>query len=129
MKKVVKTPILVRFGECDYYQHVNNTQYMTYINVGLGDFLRQINPNLRELDFLIHIVHVSIDFKSAATFDDELEVTTEIESIGETSITFRHKIYKKADGSLCVTAKKVCAILDKSTGKKALVPQEFKELM
>ncbi len=125
MIKTVKTPIKVRFSECDYYKHVNNTTYLTYMDVGLSDYLRTIWPDLRKLDVLFHKVHISIDFKNSATFDDDLLVSTAISKIGTTSITFSHNI-KKKDGLLIAKAEIVFALLDLKTGKKCNIPKELR---
>lgn len=127
MTKVVETSIKVRFGECDFYQHVNNTVYLTYTDVGLSDYLRTIWPDLHNVPYLVHFVHVSLDFKSPATFDDDLIVTTQISNIGETSITFSHTVFNKKTKALILESKKVCVILDAKTGKKCPVPKELKE--
>jgi YbgC/YbaW family acyl-CoA thioester hydrolase len=127
MALVIKTPIRVRFGECDYYQHVNNTVFMTYINIGLADYLREVFGDLKKLRYLFHIVHVSLDFKAPATFDDELLVTTTVTEFGKTSATFHHVI-TNTQGQIIVSAKKICVILDAATGKKCEVPEEMKAL-
>lgn len=127
MSRTVQTPVHVRFGECDYYQHVNNNVYLTYTDIGLSDFLREIWPDLRKIQYLVHIVHISIDFKSPATFDDHLIISTTLSHVGETSITFKHTIVHRDTGLLVAEAKKVCVILDSKTGKKCKVPKEFLE--
>ena len=124
MKPCIKTPLKVRFGECDYYQHVNNTVYMTYINVGFADLLRSIWPDLKKMPFLFHIVHVSLDFKNPATFDDELIVETRISEVGKTSFTMRQTIVKGQE-QVVADSKTICVILDASTGQKCGVPEEM----
>jgi acyl-CoA thioester hydrolase len=127
MKTVIKTPVKVRFGECDYYRHVNNTVYLTYMDVGLADFLRTVWPDLTQVDVLFHHVHVEMDFKNEATFEDDLIVETSIEKLGNTSITFRHVI-KKAEGTTVVEGKKVCVTLSAKTGKKCEIPDAIRQL-
>ena len=126
MKKI-KTEIRVRFGECDYYQHVNNTVYMTYINIGLSDYLRSIWKDLKNLPYQIHIVHVGIDFKASATFDDTLIVETWVSKVGESSIHFQHTISNKETVVMIVEAKKICVLLDTKTGIKISVPEELRK--
>lgn len=126
MKKTTITPIKVRFGECDYYQHVNNTVYLTYMDVALADYLRHIWPDLLCLPLLLHKVHITVDFKDSATFEDELQVHSTLTALGTTSATFSHVITKKS-GKEIVSAKAVYALLDSKTGQKCSVPQELKE--
>lgn len=126
MGKTVETEIRVRFGECDYYQHVNNTVYLTYTDVALSDYLRSIWPDLMQLPYMFHYVHVSLDFKSPATFEDILLIKTRVTNIGETSVTFTHTITNKKTGALILESKKVSVVLDIKTGKKCNVPEQLK---
>ena len=123
MKKTIETTIKVRFDECDYYMHVNNSVYQNYMDVGIGDYMRQICPDLRNLTFMIHKVHASIDYLEAAEFEDELLIKTTLASTGNTSITFEHEIYK--EGTLIVKATIIFVMLDVASGEKCSVPEVF----
>lgn len=120
------TRLRVRFDECDYYMHVNNSNYQNYMDVGLGDFLRQFFPDLRSMKFMIHKVHCSIDYMEAAEFEDELVVTTTLTGTGNTSVTFEHEIFKGE--TLIVKATTIFVTLNPETGQKCPVPQEFLSL-
>lgn len=129
MSKISNTEIRVRFVDCDFYQHVNNTVYLNYLDIGLAEFLREISglKNLKKLDYAIHLVHAEIDYKSAATFDDILNVETKIHKLGNTSMTLEHKITCKNTERLIVSAKKVFVFLDAYTQEKIPVPQNIKK--
>jgi len=128
LKKTIITPIKVRFGECDFYQHVNNTVYLTYMDVALADYLRHIWPDLLSLSLLLHKVHMTVDFKDSATFEDDLLVHSTLTALGTTSATFSHVITKK-NGKEIVSAKAIYALMDAKTGQKCPVPKELKELL
>ncbi|THB63933.1 MAG: acyl-CoA thioesterase [Gammaproteobacteria bacterium] len=126
MKSIVETNVRVRFDECDYYMHVNNSVYQNYMDVGLGDFLRQFCPDLRELKFMIHKVHSSVDYMEAAEFEDDLVIKTFISGMGNTSVTFTHQIFKGE--KLIVHGKIIFVTLDLKTGEKSSVPEEMRQL-
>lgn len=123
MAAVVETKIRVRFEECDYYKHVNNAVYQNYMDVGIGDFLRQFCPNLRDLKFVINKVHSSVDYMEPAEFEDELLIKTYISKVGNTSITFIHEIFKGQN--MIVRGNIIFVILDLNTGEKIGVPDEL----
>lgn len=127
MTSVVETRVRVRFEECDYYQHVNNGVYNSYLDIGIGDFLRQFCPDLRNLKFMIHKVHASVDYMDAATFEDELVIKTSIMGMGNTSITFYQEIDK--GDTVILKAKMIFVVMDVITGEKCQIPEELAALV
>ncbi len=123
MPSVVETRVRVRFEECDYYQHVNNGVYNSYMDVGIGDFMRLICPDLRDLKIMIHKVHASVDYIDSATFEDDLVIKTSIMDIGNTSITFYQEIDK--GDMVILKAKTIFVVMDVATGEKCTIPEEL----
>ena len=115
----------VRFNDCDFYQHVNNSTYLNYIDDNLSDFLRTLYGDLFKLPFLYHMVHASIDYMAEAIFEDDLIIKKSIEKIGNTSITFMNEIVKKKNNKVVVKAKRVGVFLDILTKKTIAVPKEI----
>mgnify|MGYP001547446386 FL=1 len=126
MPKVVESKVKVRFEECDFYQHVNNSVYNTYLDVGIGDFFRQLFPDLRGMTYMIHKVHASVDYMDSATFEDELIIKTSIEKLGDTSITFYQEIDK--GDTVILKAKMIFVVMDYKTGQKCPIPKELADL-
>lgn len=127
MENLTETYIKVRFAECDYYQHVNNAMYMTYLDVSLADFLREIWPDLHSADFALHNVHTTMDLFDSATFEDELIIRSKIKEIGTSSIRFEYEIIKKTENKKILQAEKVFVTLDLK-GNKIPIPNELKQI-
>ncbi|EKO77519.1 MULTISPECIES: thioesterase family protein [Leptospira] len=70
--------IRVRYAESDPQGIVFNANYLTYFDVAITEYFRfQGHPygdlaSSYGIDF--HVVHCSIDYKSPAKFDDEIEI-------------------------------------------------------
>ncbi len=126
MPKVVESKVKVRFEECDFYQHVNNGVYNTYLDVGIGDFFRQMFPDLRTMTYMIHKVHASVDYMDSATFEDELIIKTSLEKVGDTSLTFYQEIDKGE--TVILKAKMIFVVMDYKTGHKCPIPKELADL-
>jgi acyl-CoA thioester hydrolase len=65
----------VRTYECDSYGHVNNANYLNYLEFARYEFLRDIRfdyPALLKAGFGIYIARVEIDYRRSAKTDDEL---------------------------------------------------------
>ncbi len=126
MSNVVISKVRVRFEECDYYQHVNNGVYNNYLDIGLGDYLRQLFPDLRDMTFMIHKVHASVDYMDSAIFEDDLVIKTSITKVGNTSITFYQEIDK--DDVVILKATMIFVVLDPQTGQKCAIPTALADL-
>ena len=72
----------------------------------------------------------TVEYHSAARFDDMLEVFVRVERIGTTSVTYDHAAYKVTDGEgdeLMVTAKQTLVWIDQARRKSLPVPDLFRE--
>jgi acyl-CoA thioester hydrolase len=93
MMRTVITPIQMRFNDIDGFGHVNNSVYNEYLDCGRVDYLNQI-PGI---DFLsgtqrLVVVHIETDFLRPSYMGDDLAVHTQIDKIGEKSITMTQTI-------------------------------------
>jgi acyl-CoA thioester hydrolase len=78
----------MRFNDIDGFGHVNNSVYNEYLDCGRVDYLNRI-PGI---DFLsgterLVVVHIETDFLRPSFMGDDLAVHTQIDKIGEKSIT------------------------------------------
>jgi acyl-CoA thioester hydrolase len=79
----------VRYNECDAQGHVFNANYFVYFDVTLTELWREAFGSYAALtaDGLdLVVAETGARFSAPARFDDELEVTLEIERLGNTSM-------------------------------------------
>jgi acyl-CoA thioester hydrolase len=91
--RTVITPIQMRFNDIDGFGHVNNSVYNQYLDCGRLDYLNQI-PGINFLsgtDRLV-LVRIETDFLKPTFLGDDLAVHTQIDKIGEKSITMNQFI-------------------------------------
>lgn len=120
-----KTEITVRHYECDLYGHVNNANYLNYLEHARGEFLKDINFDYNgfvKAGFGIYVVKVEISYKSAAFPDDLLEIYTESNNRKRATGTF-HQIIKRGDTLIC-EANVTWASIGQN-GKLQAIPQEW----
>jgi acyl-CoA thioester hydrolase len=82
--------VRVRYNECDAQGHVFNANYFVYFDVTLTELWREAFGSYDAfladgLDLVV--AEAGARFRSPARFDDELEITLEIERLGNTSMT------------------------------------------
>ncbi len=124
------TKIKIRGYHLDAYQHVNNARYLEFLEEARWQHLDHINKEeFTKLDFSFIIVNININYRLSVTTGDTINVTTEVEKIGNTSMTFKQQIF--LDG----TDKKVCdaavtfVILNNKTGKPMKIDEKLKNLL
>jgi acyl-CoA thioester hydrolase len=79
----------VRYNECDAQGHVFNANYFVYFDVVLTELWREALGSYEALiaDGLdLVVAETGARFRAPARFDDELEITLEIERLGNTSM-------------------------------------------
>ena len=75
--------------------------------------------------FLIPLVHLESDYLARLQVDDELEIRTEIEKIGNTSFVLMHQLFKA--GSLVGKVETVHVALDKQSREKTPLPDKLRQ--
>ena len=120
-----KTEILVRHYECDAYGHVNNANYLNYLEHGRSEFLKKIGLNYKaftDLGFGIYVVKVSINYRNPALPDDLLEIYTKPLSKKRATGSFFQEI-KRGNTLICDAEIKWASV--GADGKLMALPSEF----
>jgi len=120
-----KCKLTVRTYECDSYGHVNNANYLHYLEYARYELLRDVGfdyPAMIKAGYGIYVARVEIDYKKPAVTDDELVIESRPIKKGAVSGIIAQEIKRGDD--LLVEAKVTWAFVD-SKGQPAKVPPEF----
>ena len=74
------TNLRVRSYECDAYGHVNNANYLHYLEVARGEYLRAVGLDHAALiaqGYGIYVAKINIEYRSPAFPEDDLEILSE----------------------------------------------------
>jgi acyl-CoA thioester hydrolase len=115
----------VRTYECDSYNHVNNANYLNYLEFARYEFLKDINfdyPRAIQSGYGVFVARIEIDYKKPALVDDQLTITTWPLKKGAVSGVLAQEIRRGED--LLAAAKVTWAFVD-SKGIPAKVPKEW----
>jgi acyl-CoA thioester hydrolase len=119
----------VRYEETDTMGVVYYAKFMVWMEVGRVSLLRDLGFGYKEWvrrDLEFPVVQAHADYKSPASFDDEVLVKTKIASIGNSSIRFENEIYKLPEMTLLATGHTVHVLTNKR-GEKVPFTHELKE--
>ena len=124
-------PIQIRFADLDALNHVNNANYLTYIELARIHYLHEVVKAEMGLhrEGLI-LAKATVDFKKPILLTDEIVVQTRCSRIGNKSFEMEYEMLKMNTGGapeLMATSMTVLVCLDYSTGKTISVPEVWKK--
>jgi acyl-CoA thioester hydrolase len=122
-----RTPLQVRFRDTDAFGHVNNAVFFTYIELAriryLLDVLQPAEPFER---MPLILARVELDFRSPIMFGEDVEVATQVDRIGRSSIAMSHRLTAGTDGRLVGEAQSVLVTYDYAAARPMPVPDEWR---
>ena len=122
----MKLPLQIRFNDIDQMGHVNNAVIMEFFDLGKDHFFRARGLPPEEGDFTVMVVHYEVDFRSQIHKTDAIAVETEVERIGNKSLTVLQRIVEQGTGRLCAECRTVMAGYRRSTSSSEVIPDEVK---
>jgi acyl-CoA thioester hydrolase len=112
----------VRSYECDSYGHVNNANYLNYLEFARYEFLKSIGfdyPGALKAGYGVYVARVEIDYKTPAFTDENLVIKSWPVKKGAVSGIIAQKILRGED--IIVEARVTWAFVD-SKGVPAKLP-------
>ncbi len=100
--------------------------YLALLEEGRTDLCLARGVDTRALmdrGIVFPVVHVEAEYKSPARYGDVVTITTTVERVGNSSITFSQKITR--DDRLLVAATTVWACVDLKAGGSVAVPEDI----
>ena len=126
---MISHKIEVRFNDFDGMGHVNNAVFLTYLEMGRINFMKQALPDPKEslfdrkYDFIL--AHVSIDYRIPI---EEHFVVVEIwiSKIGNSSFEFSYRIVNEKKDTIFAVASSVQVCYDYKLKKTVPINDEFR---
>ena len=134
MKKINLTGLYKfrpRYSETDQMGVVYYGNYATFFEVGRVELLRSVGMTYAEMErkgTMLPVVHMNIDFKIGAKYDEEIVLETSITEMPSRKISFYHTL-KNNEGKLLVKGEVVLVFVDTKSFKPKQCPEELKTLL
>ena len=113
---------IARFGDTDGLGHLNNATFSTFLETGRVSFLWNDGERLSPPGSVFVIARLELDYRAEMHWGGEVEIGTVVLSIGRTSFRLGQGIFQ--DGACTATAHTVIVLLDESTRRSTLLPEE-----
>ncbi len=122
--------VRVRYGETDQMGVVYHPNYLLYCEAGRTELLRKAGIAYSELErtgvYLV-VTEASLTYRSAARYDEELEVRTRVDHVGKATVGFSYRILGPS-GTLLVEGRTVLASVDAAKSPVRL-PRQIADLL
>ena len=119
----------VRWAEVDRQGIVFNAHYLTYFDVGMTEYLRAIGipypDGFLQFGGDLFLAKATVEYKSPALYDDELDCHVRIGRIGTSSVQFLFALYRGDE--LLVTGENIYVNADPVTRTPAAVHQAVRD--
>ena len=89
------------FSDTDALGHINNTRLPVWFENARDPIFRIFTPEVDLESWPLILAHLSIDFTGQIYFGEDVRVTTEVEKIGNSSVTLRQCAWQREQ---CVAA-------------------------
>ena len=126
-KQVFRTAISVRWGDMDAFNHVNNAQYLRYLEEARVQWLAGI-PGISLTDRIAPVLVASnVNYRQPIEWPEQLTVELFIERIGNSSLTMGHRLSSSKDAGVLYSDGSVVMVwIDTQTGKSVSLPEAIK---
>lgn len=120
----------IRFYECDLYGHVNNTNYLRYMQEAAFDASAAAGYDAQRYEHMGRTWHVhasDIEYVKPLKYGEAVEVKTWIQDFRRVTSRRAYEMRCVETGDLVVKATTDWAFLDRTTQKPTLIPRELLE--
>jgi acyl-CoA thioester hydrolase len=118
----------VAWQDLDSMQHVNNANYLNYINECAMQSLVAHNwswTRMAEIGLGVFLRRVQIQYLQPALFDDEIEIATWISSVRRSMATRHYTIRRIRDSALLVQAQSLGVSVNLNSNQVIRFPKDF----
>lgn len=126
-KIVAEVP--VRFADTDALGHVNNANYLSFLESARLEYIKTVLGRVKAEDFGVIVARIEIDYKSPAFHYETMRVGCRVTELGGSSILMDYRIEDKATGRLVAQAKSVMVAFDYALGRPVRVGDEWRRKM
>jgi acyl-CoA thioester hydrolase len=123
--------IRVRYAETDQMGVVYNSHFLIYFEIGRAEYMRALGHSYREMEAAgnyLAVVEAQCRYTGKAGYDDLLEVTTWVKSVGPVRVHFGHRVRRKQDSCQVAEGDTILACLD-GDGRPRRLPQAIYDAM
>lgn len=121
------TPIEIRFKDLDSFKHVNNANFLTYIEQARIKYFNDVLKNKYEWSKEgVILAKAIIDFKLPLYLNDKIIVHTKCSRLGNKSMDLEYLLIREKDSKEAALAHTVLVAFNYENNQSIKIPEEWK---
>lgn len=126
--QLARVPLSVRWRDLDAFNHVNNAQYLSYLEEARLHWMVKLPGHGLDDDVAPVVAASHLNYRRPIAWPSELLVELFVERLGNTSVGIGHRIVDARDESVLYCDGHVVLVwIDRSTGRAAALPEAVRE--
>lgn len=110
-------PVQMRFNDIDVLNHVNNSVYFSYYDLGKSAYFTTIKRGVVDWDKIdVVVANVNCNFIAPIYFGEPVTVVTRVEAIFNKSFKLHQRIINSVNGQIKSECSTIMVSIDSSTG-------------
>ncbi len=121
-------PIQIRFNDIDKLEHVNNSVYQQFYDLGKVAYFDEVLGE--HMDWSIEglvLASISIEFLIPIKLHDRIEVRSKVCEIGNKSLKLKQEIVNLTTGQVSSTSKSIMVNFSNKKGHTVPIPQKWRD--
>ncbi len=125
---MIKIDLQTRFSDFDMLGHLNNVSYAQFMDLGKTDYFARLSGGKIDWqDVTLVLANLNINYLAQTLYGEPLHVLTELDSIGNKSLTLHQQVINSATGQVKADAKAVMVNIDLKAGVTMPITDEWRE--
>ena len=122
------TTVPVRWGDADIFGHINNVQYIRYLESARVAYCDEVLdlPLIADMKVGWLLADIQCAFLQQVHYPENLKVVTRISKIGNKSADVLAEIYREGEDTPVITSRGVMVWFDFERQQTALIPEAIK---
>jgi acyl-CoA thioester hydrolase len=119
----------VIYADTDNFGVVYYGRYLEWLERGRAEVLRAAGVTYAEFEkegIFAPVVHLEVDYKHPAKYDEELQIETTIKSMGNSSMHFQYRIMKE---DILIAEASTVNVFVKKNGTKVKISEKIKQAL
>ena len=123
-------PVQIRFNDIDGQQHVNNSIYQQYYDIGRAGYFSEISGTEYQTGGRsVVVASVHTDFFKPVFLHDRIQVQTRVDKIGNKSLTMYQQITDRETGEVKSDCTTVFAGFDYEKQQTIVIPDDLRDMI
>ena len=128
-KILFRMPVALRWRDLDAFQHVNNSNFLTYLEEARIRWFESWNGEWVNEAIAPLLAAVQLNYRMPIPYPSEVVVELFADRVGTSSVTIGHRIVSEDGATLYCDGHVVVVWIDRASGRPIALPETVRNAM